>query len=247
MENFSRRIYYEEANGKLVAKNSESNVLNKESIAEKKKIAIFGATGGTGLALIEEATRKGHKVVAAVRNPASLEKYKEKIEIRIININDKATILEAVKDCDVIISTLGSGNFSESKKPTTLYSKSAKLILDAMITYGIKRCLFVTSGGVEDDQGAPMFYRKLMRPLLINNYLDMIKMETIIECEGKSLDWTIVRPSWLRDGASKNFHATERLIRRGNFQINRIDVAKFMIHEIENGLWVRGYPTLSYS
>jgi hypothetical protein len=36
------------------------------------KLAIFGATGGTGRLLVEEALAAGHEVVAFVRNPSKL-------------------------------------------------------------------------------------------------------------------------------------------------------------------------------
>ena len=34
------------------------------------KLAIFGATGGTGRALVEQALAAGHEVTALVRDPA---------------------------------------------------------------------------------------------------------------------------------------------------------------------------------
>ena len=36
------------------------------------KLTIFGATGGTGQQLIEQALTAGHRVVALIRNPAKL-------------------------------------------------------------------------------------------------------------------------------------------------------------------------------
>ncbi len=33
---------------------------------------VFGATGGTGLAIVKQAVEQGHKVTAYVRNPEKL-------------------------------------------------------------------------------------------------------------------------------------------------------------------------------
>jgi nucleoside-diphosphate-sugar epimerase len=36
------------------------------------KIAIIGATGGTGISFIEQATARGHEITALARTPAKL-------------------------------------------------------------------------------------------------------------------------------------------------------------------------------
>jgi uncharacterized protein YbjT (DUF2867 family) len=36
------------------------------------KIAIFGATGGTGRLVVEQALEAGHEVIAFVRDPSKL-------------------------------------------------------------------------------------------------------------------------------------------------------------------------------
>ena len=38
----------------------------------KEKIAIFGATGSSGLQLVEQALERNYKVIALVRNPEAL-------------------------------------------------------------------------------------------------------------------------------------------------------------------------------
>ena len=39
------------------------------------KILVLGATGRTGKHVIEEALKKGHKIVAVARDPGKLKKY----------------------------------------------------------------------------------------------------------------------------------------------------------------------------
>jgi putative NADH-flavin reductase len=248
MDEKFKRIYYNEVNNELNATSLDSNNLKNKANETKKTIAIFGATGGTGKKLIEVAIAKGHKVVAAVRNSAALAEFIDKIEIREINIKDKSTLENAVKDVDIVVSSLGTGGLMEARKPTTLYSDSIKMLLEVMKTNNIKRGIFITSCGVEHDENSSWFYRNIIKPFfLMNTYMDMMKMETIIEYEGKSLDWTLVRPSYLIDDTqSVVFTASERIIKQGTYKISRLDVAKFIIHEIENDLWINGYPALSY-
>jgi putative NADH-flavin reductase len=256
-EEFKRYFYKQNKSGSLKATNLNSKDLNlnsngednEQNEVEKKRILIFGATGGSGLKVIEIALSKGHKVIAAVRNPAALAEFKDKIEIRHIDLKDKNSIQNSMKDIDVVVSALGVGtSLLVARRPTRVYSDSIMLILDAMKVNGIRRGLFFTSSGVDHDDNAGWFYNNIIKPIfLMNTYMDMMKMETIIEIEGKSLDWTLVRPSYLTDSdQSSVFTASERLIKQGTYKISRLDVAKFIIHEIENNLWIHGYPALSY-
>ena len=55
-------------------------------------------------------------------------------------------------------------------------------------------------------------------------------METSVEIEGKSLDWTLVRPSYLiNSDQSSVFTASERFIKQGTYKISRLDVAKLLL------------------
>ena len=45
------------------------------------KIAIFGATGGTGKQLIEQALEAGYEVVAYARNPSKLDIRHEHLKV----------------------------------------------------------------------------------------------------------------------------------------------------------------------
>ena len=49
------------------------------------KIAIFGATGNSGLELIKQGLERGHEITAIVRNPAKLAqfKYNDKFKVMI--------------------------------------------------------------------------------------------------------------------------------------------------------------------
>ena len=256
-EEFKRILYNQTNKEFLKATDLRSKELNLDSIKEdendgimeKKTIAIFGATGGTGLKTIEVALKRGHKVIAAVRNPLALDRFKDKIEIRIINLKDKSTFENAMDDVDAVVSILGTGaSLLDQRKPTTVYSSSIKLILEGMKLKKIKRGIFITSSGLEHDENAGWFYNNIIKPFfLMNTYMDMMKMETIVEIEGKNLDWTLVRPSYLTDNLQSSvFTASERLIKQGTYKISRLDLAKFIIHEIENNIWLHGYPALSY-
>ncbi len=81
------------------------------------KIAVFGASGQTGLHLVAQALAKNHVVKAIVRNEAKLRTallenhdIKENDNLQVVqvdNIFDDKQLAEPLKDVDVVLSTLG--------------------------------------------------------------------------------------------------------------------------------------------
>lgn len=71
------------------------------------RIAVLGATGKVGHLIVEQATRRGHDVVALVRTP---EKYAQPagghVEVRTADVT-KPAAFPALDDVDVVISALG--------------------------------------------------------------------------------------------------------------------------------------------
>ena len=87
-----------------------------------KTLAIFGATGQTGLHLVAQALNKGYTVKALVRNEEKLKtalekeqeiKDHEKLQIvQVSNIFDADGLKEPLENVDVVMSTLGFGRGS---------------------------------------------------------------------------------------------------------------------------------------
>ena len=81
------------------------------------RIAVFGASGQTGLHLVAQALAKNHVVKAIVRNEAKLRTallenhdIKENDNLQVVqvdNIFDDKQLAEPLKDVDVVLSTLG--------------------------------------------------------------------------------------------------------------------------------------------
>lgn len=96
---------------------------------------------------------------------------------------------------------------------------------------GVARIITLSSGGVVEDPKAPVFYTKLLRRYLINTYVDMARMETLLE-ESADIEWTCVRLTYLREGQSKPFLAREGQLGEGSFQIHVVDAARFVLEEL---------------
>ena len=93
-----------------------------QTVQDMSKIAIFGATGQTGLHLVVQALSKGHSVKAIVRDEEKLKtaletehniKDHDKLEVvKVENIFDEEKLKEPLKDVDVVMSTLGFARHS---------------------------------------------------------------------------------------------------------------------------------------
>ncbi|MEM9751157.1 MAG: NAD(P)H-binding protein [Pseudomonadota bacterium] len=208
------------------------------------RVVIFGANGDTGREAMAHCLEAGFTVVAAVRRPKTVAKVKD-IELAEIDFDQHATLVGAMQGADAVVSCIGHGSLSASKRFTDLYSTSTRAYLRAMREAGVSRIIALSSGGVVEDPEAPWFYTKLLRRYLINTYVDMARMETILE-ETDDIEWTSVRLTYLRKGKSKPFLVKEGRLEEGAFQIHFTDAGRFIAEELEKREWVRAHPVLGY-
>ena len=72
------------------------------------KLAIFGATGGTGRELVTQALAQGHEVTAFARTPTKLALHHERLRVVEGNVLDYAAVEQAVIGQDAVLCALGS-------------------------------------------------------------------------------------------------------------------------------------------
>jgi putative NADH-flavin reductase len=71
------------------------------------KLLIFGATGGTGRALVQQSLAQGHEVTAFVRNPAKFRATHQNLRVAQGDILRYDTVERAVGGQDAVLSALG--------------------------------------------------------------------------------------------------------------------------------------------
>jgi uncharacterized protein YbjT (DUF2867 family) len=75
-------------------------------------------------------------------------------------------------------------------------------------------------------------------------YRDMGEMERIVRAS--SLDWTLVRASYLVDRPARgHFRVADGANHPGGWRISRADLADFLVEQLETGSWSRAAPTLA--
>jgi putative NADH-flavin reductase len=218
------------------------------------RIAVFGANGGTGRLLTQQALEAGHDVVAVLRRPAQLPLVHERLTVVEADVHDVEAVARAVAGSEAVLSTLG---VPFTRKPIKIYSAGIVSIGAAMKQHGIARVVVVSSSATEPHrhEGAGFLLNRVMQPLVTatigkTTYADMRKMEAHLR--SSDLQWTVMRPSGLFDAPAVSDYQLHQNRADGVFT-SRADLAASMLAQITSTQWIRknvavttseGAPTL---
>ncbi len=202
------------------------------------KIAVFGATGGTGRQVLEQGLAKGHEIRALVRSPEKLEPASG-LEIIAGDVLDRAAVDQCLTGTDAVICVLGSHG---SAQPVE--AAGTECIVAGMQRLGIQRLIAVTSMGVGDSRDqVPAFFRLIMQVTLKKIMAAKEEQERLIRDSG--LDWTIVRPGGLTDGPATGRYRSgvDKSIQAT--RVARADVADFVLQQLLDPRYLRQAPAVS--
>jgi len=204
------------------------------------KLAVFGATGGTGRQVVEQALAAGHHVTALVRDPAKLGLNQPALTVKRGNVLEPEDVFNTVSGTDAVIVSLGS----TSNNPDSVVSQGTANVVDAMQKAGVARLIVVTSLGVgESKDQVPFFFKALMATALRKTMQDKEAQEKLVKASG--LDWTIVRPGGLTDGprtGQYRYGLDPKLVAG---QVSRADVAEFVLKQLTDTQFLRKAPAIT--
>jgi uncharacterized protein YbjT (DUF2867 family) len=208
------------------------------------RITVFGATGGTGRRLVEQAIAEGNEVVAYVRNPSKLDMENEHLTVVQGELTDEELIEKAVKGVDAVISLLGPRGGSKSKPLT----HGIQNIIAAMKKQGVRRLVITSTLSVKDPNDLPDFKTKslvnIVKVTMHDAYEDVVgTAETV---RNSDLDWTIVRLTMLNN-KPKSGKVRAGYVGRGDVGtwISRADVADFMLKQVQDTKYLRQAPAIT--
>jgi putative NADH-flavin reductase len=221
-------------------------------------LVIFGATGGIGRQVLEQAIIAGHDVTAVVRDPKKLSSMKG---VRVVTA-DLATVspdalAAAIRGADAVISGLGP----RSATDTGIASSGTRAIVQAMQAADVRRIITVSAAPVSTvaspgrprpprhDPGDQFLMRYLLSPIIKavfrKPYADLAIMEDVLR--ESDLDWTVVRPPRLSDTALTGKYRTaigQNLA--GGMIISRADVAHLMLATLERSETIKRSVGIAY-
>lgn len=157
------------------------------------KIALIGATGFVGIAILKEALDRGHQVTAIVRHPDKLVDRKDNLTKMKADVLETAHLTELLKGHDVVVSAYNAG--WSNPDIYNDYLKGAQSIQSAVKESGVRRFIIVGGAGslfiapnlqLVDSTEFPNEWKP--GALAARDYLNIIKEE-------KELEWTFLSPA----------------------------------------------------
>lgn len=211
------------------------------------KVVIFGATGGTGRQLIEQALAQGHIVTAFDRSPAALTIQHPDLTFVQGDVFNQEQVDAVVAGQDTVICVLGV-------RPTVqipVCSTGTEHIIAAMNKAGVKRFIcqsaFVVAALDGERKEVPWVLPVMLSfsPKTKTMFADKVRQEQIVR--QSDLDWIIVRPARLTDGPKTGAYKSGVPMSIGiNAKITRADVADFILKQVSDDSYLHKVPRLSY-
>jgi len=194
------------------------------------KLLVFGATGPTGIQILEQALAGGHEVTAFARTPSKIQLHNARLRVVSGNVLDESAVDRAMAGHDGVLVALGT---KLDGKDRTL-STGTRHILKAMSAHGVHRLVIESAWGSGDSaQYGGFFLNKIIRPFLLKHpYAEHEIQER--DVAASDLDWTVVRPGRLTNQPRSRKLAGGRVPTGLKQKAARSEVAEFMLDEIEH-------------
>jgi putative NADH-flavin reductase len=208
------------------------------------KITVIGASAGVGLETTRLLLERGNQVTTLSRSTVPLEDHPGLTRLHGSSTH-RADVIAALIGAEAVLVTLGTGN---STRPTTLYSDSARVLLEALTHCGHTIPVLVLTGfgaGDSRDYNSPLM-KLLFRLLLKAVYADKTVMEQMISSGYPNHE--LVRPGRLTHGPQTgNYRVLDRLTRGMKVgAISRKDVAHYLVNEAEKPAHLGQAVALTY-
>ncbi|HWD13592.1 NAD(P)-dependent oxidoreductase [Pseudochrobactrum sp. sp1633] len=211
------------------------------------KIAIIGASGYVGSALLNEAAKRGHQVSALVRHP---EKISANANISAVkaDVLDTDALAKLLAGHDLVISAYNPG--WQEADIRNIHIKGSRSITEAVKKAGIKRLIAVGGAGSLEINGAqlvdsPEFPAEYKEGALgARQALNDLKAEN-------ELDWSFISPAILlvpgeATGTFRLGKDSPVFDDKGESKITVGDLAVAILDEAEQGKHIRQRFTAAY-
>jgi hypothetical protein len=227
----------------------------------QKTTLVVGASGATGMNLVEQLLKRGQNVKVIVRSPEKLpESWKRNNSLQIIcasilELSD-SEMSEHIAGCQEVASCLGhnmnwKGIYGQPRKLVTDVTRRLCAAIEVnKPTQPTKFILMNTTGNRNRDLNEPISLAqkcvigllRLLLPPHVDNEQAADYLRTKIGQNNHFIEWVAVRPDGLineEEVTAYEIHASptrSAIFNAG--QISRINVSHFMAHLISDGaLW----------
>lgn len=217
-----------------------------------KKIAIIGASGFVGLALLKEALHRNFKTLSISRNTSQLSSIKDpNLTIKSIDVHEVEALSHELKGVDIVISTFNAGwsnpnLYKDNMQGFHDIEKAAKLAdVKRFIMIGGAGTLYIDGKQLVDAPNFPTNIKPGAESC--RDFFNILKTET-------SLNWTYFSPapemnSEITTGRTGKYRLgtdTPVFDKDGHSKISVEDMSVAIFDEIENEQFIKKQFTAAY-
>lgn len=216
-------------------------------------ILVLGATGPSGLLLVQEALVAGHTVVVYVRSPQKLpDDVKANPAVTVVEgqLTDKAALSHALEGVDAVLSALGPPVKQGITYPSnTPIAHGYAVLMDAMKERGVTRLIALGTPSMKDehDKFSAKFAALVAGVALFAHgaYKDVVAIGETIRAEKEALRWTIARVPILNSHEEKETVAGYIGDGKVHTSLSRAGFAAFCVQQLASDEWVNKAPLVS--
>lgn len=208
------------------------------------KVVIFGANGGTGQHLVQQALAQGYTVTAFARRPETvLAAPAPGLTVVQGDIHDGGSVSAAIMRQDAVLSALGARSLGRSD----VLEAGVRNMLAGMAAHGVNRIIVLGASGATQDAGqhqgvlTRVLLQLVSATILREPFRSQREQERLLEAS--PVNYTIVRPPRLLDrAATGRYRVQEDGLPPGGTTIPRADVADFMLRQLTETRYIRKGP-----
>lgn len=203
-------------------------------------IAVIGGTGKSGKFLVQSLLNKQYPIRMLLRNPENFTLKNPLINIVKGDVRNSEAAHHLIKDCDVVISTLG-----QSVGEKSIFSDATGNIIKAMNSYGINRYIVTTGLNVNTPFDHKNEKVKMATDWMYQNYPETTtdKQKEYELLNESNLNWTLVRLPLIN--LTDESFATETSLQDCKGEtISATDLAKFLISQMDDQTFCKQSPFL---
>tara|TARA_B100000945_G_scaffold25826_1_gene18014 strand:+ start:387 stop:1046 length:660 start_codon:yes stop_codon:yes gene_type:complete len=158
------------------------------------RIAISGASGKTGVRIVEEALKNNIKVRQITRKNSLIPNNLKDIETFKLSLDNKNELDKSLKNIDALIISAGARASLDLTGPAKVDALGVYRQLESCKRVGVKRVVLVSS----------LCTGKLLHPLNLFGLILIWKKIGENFLRNSNFDWTIIRPGGLKEDEDIN-------------------------------------------
>ncbi len=199
-------------------------------MARELRIAVFGASGGTGQALVAAALADGHRVRALFRPGSTPGQSHEGLEVLRGQLAEAQDVGRTVAGCQAVICVFGP----RPGQSDLFCARATQTIVEAMRAEGVDRLVCQTGAMIGDWDANRAWSMRLMAGLFRRGNpalaADRARQEAIVQASG--LVWTLVKPPRIVADAPATAVRAGAGLRLGMMShVSRAGLARFLLDE----------------